>query len=220
MWAPRTVRTSRIACLCTTASSNFVTKLPVLVFTSRMQASFKCRYRQTGWHRIFLKLRRLRCQLKFAQSAKTRKIMGTITSRMASRFRGARSATGMRRRLGRNGTLTVSDPIVRIGPRKEGRRGCRHFRQRELSNRCKKYGKTAEWYRDKYAAQEGLCAICKQPETQVHHEYGTIMTLAIDHNHQSGQARGLLCSQCNRTLTRCESIPNWMESAANYLAQF
>jgi len=95
-----------------------------------------------------------------------------------------------------------------------------HHLERELKCRTNKYGKTPEWYRQKHAEQNGLCAICHLAETQKHKSYGTIMALAIDHNHATGKVRGLLCSQCNRTLTRCEAIPNWMENAAIYLAQY
>jgi hypothetical protein len=39
--------------------------------------------------------------------------------------------------------------------------------------------------------QAGCCAICKRPEASLP------TALAVDHNHQSGKIRGLLCSACN-----------------------
>lgn len=42
-----------------------------------------------------------------------------------------------------------------------------------------------------WAEQKGRCAICEKPESTLP------AALAVDHNHQSGQVRGLLCSACN-----------------------
>lgn len=41
-------------------------------------------------------------------------------------------------------------------------------------------------------AQHGCCAICKKPESHFK------MRLAVDHNHKTGQVRGLLCYRCNK----------------------
>jgi hypothetical protein len=40
------------------------------------------------------------------------------------------------------------------------------------------------------------CAICKEPEIKFR------AGMAVDHNHKSGQVRGLLCNFCNRKLGR------------------
>lgn len=41
-------------------------------------------------------------------------------------------------------------------------------------------------------AQNGKCAICQKPESHFR------MRLAVDHNHKTGQVRGLLCYRCNK----------------------
>lgn len=58
------------------------------------------------------------------------------------------------------------------------------------------YGITMEEYKHLYEQQNGVCAICKQPET-TKHKSGQIRGLAVDHCHESQQVRGLLCTRCN-----------------------
>jgi 5-methylcytosine-specific restriction endonuclease McrA len=40
--------------------------------------------------------------------------------------------------------------------------------------------------------QGGKCAICKKPQSDFKHR------LSLDHNHKTGQLRGLLCYRCNK----------------------
>lgn len=51
---------------------------------------------------------------------------------------------------------------------------------------------------DLLKTQKGLCAICGLPE--VVKRKGSIITLSVDHNHNTGKVRGLLCSKCNKAL--------------------
>jgi hypothetical protein len=66
------------------------------------------------------------------------------------------------------------------------------------NSNLKKYGITVDEYESMHDAQNGLCAICKKPETKTN-QYGKIR-LAVDHCHESGKNRGLLCMNCNRAL--------------------
>jgi hypothetical protein len=66
-----------------------------------------------------------------------------------------------------------------------------YFRNRHL---IKKYGMTEERYKEMYVKQGGVCEICGgMPDIVVH----GITRLAIDHNHDTGKVRGLLCNNCN-----------------------
>lgn len=56
----------------------------------------------------------------------------------------------------------------------------------------KVYGITPGRYAAKLAEQRGVCAICWQPPVT--------KRLAVDHDHKTGQRRGLLCSRCNHDL--------------------
>lgn len=53
------------------------------------------------------------------------------------------------------------------------------------------YGITAEEYKILYDAQGGRCAICRRAT-------GATRKLAVDHDHKTGEIRGLLCKPCNR----------------------
>lgn len=72
----------------------------------------------------------------------------------------------------------------------------------------RKYGITPEQYQAMYKAQEGLCGICRQSETQLHPKTHAPKALAVDHCHDFGHVRELLCSRCNTTLGKVDhSIP-------------
>lgn len=64
----------------------------------------------------------------------------------------------------------------------------------------RRYGITLEEYERMLVAQEGVCAACGQPEKTVHAKTGNPNSLAVDHDHETGKVRGLLCSPCNRAL--------------------
>jgi len=59
-------------------------------------------------------------------------------------------------------------------------------------NNLAKFGITPEEYDGLLAAQAGVCAICGGDNGS--------KRLAVDHDHDTGVIRGLLCNQCNRGL--------------------
>ena len=82
-----------------------------------------------------------------------------------------------------------------------------------------KYGLTADELAALEATADGRCAICRQPEVQRRRDGGT-KALAIDHNHETGEVRGLLCHGCNIVLgwlERIERNAKWREAAFAYL---
>jgi hypothetical protein len=64
-------------------------------------------------------------------------------------------------------------------------------------------------------AQQGKCAICEQPETQL--RTGKLRALSVDHDHKSGAIRGLLCSDCNTGIGKLKDDPKVLRLAAQYL---
>ena len=66
------------------------------------------------------------------------------------------------------------------------------------------------------AAQNGVCAICKQPET--HLRNGKLKALAVDHDHKTGKIRGLLCSDCNTGIGKLKDSIDVLTSAVQYLS--
>jgi Recombination endonuclease VII len=74
-----------------------------------------------------------------------------------------------------------------------------------------KYGVTPEWYDAQLFKQGGHCALC--PETKAPHRN----FLFVDHNHTTGEVRGLLCYRCNMYLAALE-VPGWMDAACGYIS--
>lgn len=68
---------------------------------------------------------------------------------------------------------------------------CHTKKQREFKFRSI-YNISIEEYDSMFESQNKCCAICKRPPKN--------MRLAVDHNHKTGQIRGLICWICNRTL--------------------
>ena len=63
--------------------------------------------------------------------------------------------------------------------------------------------------------QGGVCAICKRTETNPRYDH-----LGVDHDHNTGQVRGLLCSMCNQALGMLSDSPEILEEAVAYLRRF
>lgn len=79
------------------------------------------------------------------------------------------------------------------------------------------YGITPEEYLAMHAAQGGVCAICGQDEPGAHGRTGTKFKLSVDHCHDSGRVRGLLCQRCNRAIGLLGDDIKLLESAIEYL---
>ena len=79
------------------------------------------------------------------------------------------------------------------------------------------YGLSAEDYQRMFAAQGGVCAVCKQPETAKSKWSGEVRWLSVDHNHATGAVRELLCYGCNSTLGQAKDNVATLEACAAYL---
>lgn len=79
------------------------------------------------------------------------------------------------------------------------------------------YGITLEQYDQLFEAQDGLCAVCGEPETMTNR--GIVRRLSVDHDHQTGRVRGLLCANCNTAVGFIEAKPCRLTGIAAYLAQ-
>jgi hypothetical protein len=73
----------------------------------------------------------------------------------------------------------------------------------------KKFGITEDDYNEMFERQFGLCAICRKPENDI--------KLAVDHCHETGKVRGLLCKRCNMGIGLLGDNPDTLISAAMYL---
>jgi len=77
-------------------------------------------------------------------------------------------------------------------------------------------GSSATLYQSLWDAQEGQCAICGASEGH-RSQYDRVCRFALDHNHQTGKPRGLLCNSCNRGLGRFKDSVANLEAAIRYL---
>lgn len=78
----------------------------------------------------------------------------------------------------------------------------------------RKYGITLEQYEIMLVDQGGVCAICGGPHV------GTGDAYHVDHDHQTGGVRGLLCGTCNTGLGQFKDSSAVMEKAISYLRKF
>lgn len=71
-----------------------------------------------------------------------------------------------------------------------------------------RYGLTPEHYEALLSAQGGRCAICGgRPTGNLH----------VDHDHNTGKVRGLLCGRCNPALGAFQDSPRILLAAVRYL---
>jgi len=78
-------------------------------------------------------------------------------------------------------------------------------------SRLKLYGLTHGQLLELLAAQHGVCAICSEQMTEA--------TLHVDHDHNTGAVRGLLCPKCNAALGFLSDSPARLRAALVYLEQ-
>lgn len=90
-------------------------------------------------------------------------------------------------------------------------------RSKQNSRLKLRFGITVEDYDKLLDSQNGVCAICGQPETKTHNGTDTVIALAVDHCHTDGHIRGLLCKRCNQTLGQVEDNIDILENMITYL---
>lgn len=97
-------------------------------------------------------------------------------------------------------------------------------RTRKNSTLLCTHGITLEAYEALLQKQNGVCAICAEPETRKH-QNGNVRALSVDHDHtcctedkSCGQCiRGLLCSDCNFAIGLLKDSPIIAMSLVAYL---
>ena len=124
----------------------------------------------------------------------------------------------------RCGPQPIDNFYVYGGKRDSYCKGCRVIVNREIRDRNparhrlyhrkykleRKYGLDVEQHAELIIAQGGKCAMedCRVPLT----------VSCVDHNHETGEVRGLLCPQCNLRLGRYEALRSRSEAFDSYLS--
>ncbi len=99
----------------------------------------------------------------------------------------------------------------------QGKYACRNCLAHEQHGYgMRRLGCTPEQYQELLRKQGGKCAICGTPEGH-RSRYGRVCRFSVDHNHQTGTVRGLLCNNCNRGLGRFKDSATLLEAALRYL---
>lgn len=130
--------------------------------------------------------------------------------------------------------LTIQDPCTNCGvvkghdeyfhytaKGKQYRRGrCKACYSDENYDRVLKrqWGLTREEYDAALERQGGVCAICGGEEVAIS-KHGNRQRLSVDHCHETGQLRGLLCMKCNTAIGKFDDDCGKLESAIDYLKE-
>jgi len=67
---------------------------------------------------------------------------------------------------------------------------------------------TKDEYEELVRKQKGVCAICEQPPRT---------RLCVDHNHITGEVRGLLCHRCNSAIGHAQDDVTILRKMIRYL---
>ena len=73
------------------------------------------------------------------------------------------------------------------------------------------YGIDTDDYKKLTLAQSSCCAICKIPSSDLKKAFD------VDHDHETGRVRGLLCNNCNRGIGHLKDSVEILASAIAYL---
>jgi Recombination endonuclease VII len=73
-----------------------------------------------------------------------------------------------------------------------------------------KYDLSPAEYDAMLTEQGGVCAICKQPDPEG-------KALAVDHDHETNENRGLLCGLCNKAIGLMKDSQELLQRAIDYL---
>jgi hypothetical protein len=82
-----------------------------------------------------------------------------------------------------------------------------YTKQREYQLR-KNYKLTEEEYQQMHTEQQGVCWICGKESTKLLH---------VDHDHDTGEIRGLLCGNCNKAIGLMYDDISILARAIDYL---
>lgn len=73
------------------------------------------------------------------------------------------------------------------------------------------YGISLDEYNELLQKQEEKCAVCKRHKDEFSHG------LAVDHDHKTGEIRGLLCTHCNHRLVGRHRETDILKAVISYL---
>ena len=103
------------------------------------------------------------------------------------------------------------DNLERFQANQRRMRSTPEFKQRaRASHLMRTFGISLEQYDEMLRLQGGGCAICRR-------EPSPSISLHVDHDHETGRIRGLLCFRCNNSLGDLEDDPVLLRAALRYV---
>lgn len=92
---------------------------------------------------------------------------------------------------------------------------------RSLKDVLRERGLSFDEYEALVVEHDNRCAICHQEETRkTSQSKDKVMRLCIDHSHDTGKVRGLLCHCCNTALGKLKDSLQLLESSIVYLKKY
>ena len=82
-----------------------------------------------------------------------------------------------------------------------------YYKQHRLKQ---KYNLSRDEYNEMLSNQEGKCGICKE----------VMIKICVDHNHNTGAVRELLCDRCNTAFGSFKEDPSILRAAAIYAEKY
>ena len=106
----------------------------------------------------------------------------------------------------------MSEPLIETASSSRHR-----IRANTRSKLLRKYGLTPEAYDSMLKGQDYRCKICRTDKARPRCTRQAFRTFAVDHNHETGEVRGLLCNNCNAMLGLAADNPIILLKAIQYL---
>jgi hypothetical protein len=103
-------------------------------------------------------------------------------------------------------------PLNQEKVRARGKAYYRRNTEKWRADQLRAFGLTQEGYDRMLAAQGGGCAVCGGEQITKGKKW-----LSVDHCHETGVVRGLLCNNCNNALGHAKDDPARLRTMADYL---
>ena len=115
-------------------------------------------------------------------------------------------------------SCSLQRPLTAFHNRQSRCKPCRskddrqRYYEKDRGNYLKRtYGITSEDYDEMYSEQEGCCLICGIHQSELKSRF------CVDHDHDTGKVRGLLCNGCNNGIGKLKDNYDLLYRAADYL---
>lgn len=80
-----------------------------------------------------------------------------------------------------------------------------------------RYGISEYKYEDMLISSNYKCMICGNEETNIDKRTGSVYSLSVDHCHETGKVRGVLCTNCNAGIGYFKDNIKYLKKAIKYL---